>query len=305
MRKKLKIAAAIVVGLALLAALALFLQSVNIPVLDPKGLIAHEQRNLIIFTVILSLFVIVPVYAMTILFAWRYREHHKTSRHAPEWAKSHVIEGLMWGVPLVIILILSVVTWRTSHSLDPFRPIDSNKKPLTIQVVSLQWKWLFIYPEQKIATVNYFQMPKDVPVTFEITSDAPMNSFWIPALGSQIYSMNGMTTKLHLVANEVGKYNGMSANISGAGFADMKFVAEAVEPADFIKWVAGIQKSTNELDLAEYEELAKPSSHVHTTEYVLAKEDLHRTIVMKYMAPAGSSKEGEHAGGHDHGGSGR
>lgn len=300
-RRKYKLAAAIVVGLALLAAVALLLQSLNIPVLNPKGLIAHEQRNLIIFTIILSLFVIIPVYTMTFLFAWRYREHHRTSRHAPDWEKSNAIEAVMWGVPIVIILILSVVTWRTSHSLDPFRPIESDKKPLTVQVVSLQWKWLFIYPEQKIATVNYFQMPKDVPVVFEITSDAPMNSFWIPALGSQIYSMNGMTTKLHLVAHEVGKYNGSSANISGAGFADMKFVAEAVEPGDFIKWVSSIQKSTNELDMDEYEELVKPSSHVRTTEYVLAKEDLHRTIVMKHMAPASSSKDGAH---NNHGGGG-
>jgi cytochrome o ubiquinol oxidase subunit 2 len=300
-RRKYKLAAAIVVGLALLAAVALLLQSLNIPVLNPKGLIAHEQRNLIIFTIILSLFVIIPVYTMTFLFAWRYREHHRTSRHAPDWEKSNAIEAVMGGVPIVIILILSVVTWRTSHSLDPFRPIESDKKPLTVQVVSLQWKWLFIYPEQKIATVNYFQMPKDVPVVFEITSDAPMNSFWIPALGSQIYSMNGMTTKLHLVAHEVGKYNGSSANISGAGFADMKFVAEAVEPGDFIKWVSSIQKSTNELDMDEYEELVKPSSHVRTTEYVLAKEDLHRTIVMKHMAPASSSKDGHGK----HGGSGR
>lgn len=302
MRKKFRIAAAIVVGLGLLAALALFLQSVNIPVLDPKGLIAHEQRNLIIFTVILSLFVIIPVYTLTFVFAWRYREHHRTSRHAPDWEKNNVIETVMWGIPIVIILILSIVTWRTSHSLDPFRPIESDKKPLTVQVVSLQWKWLFIYPEQKIATVNYFQMPKDVPVVFEITSDAPMNSFWIPDLGGQIYSMNGMTTKLHLVAHELGRFKGSSANISGAGFADMQFVAEAVEPGDFIKWVSSIQHgSTNKLDLAEYEELAKPSSRVSTTEYVLAKEDLHRTIVMKHMAPASSLKDGEHD---NHGGGG-
>lgn len=301
MRKKFRIAAAIVVGLGLLAALALFLQSVNIPVLDPKGLIAHEQRNLIIFTVILSLFVIIPVYTLTFVFAWRYREHHRTSRHAPDWEKNNVIETVMWGIPIVIILILSIVTWRTSHSLDPFRPIESDKKPLTVQVVSLQWKWLFIYPEQKIATVNYFQMPKDVPVVFEITSDAPMNSFWIPELGGQIYSMNGMTTKLHLVAHELGRFKGSSANISGAGFADMQFVAEAVTPADFVKWVSSVQKSTDMLDLVEYEKLAKPSSHVSTTEYVLAKEDLHRTIVMKHMAPASSSKDGAH---NNHGGGG-
>lgn len=293
MGKKYRVAAAVVVGLGLLTAVALFLQSLHIPVLDPKGLIAHEQRNLIIFTVILSLFVIIPVYTLTIVFAWKYRAGNKKANHSPDWEKHNGIEAVMWGIPIAIILVLSVVTWRTSHSLDPFKPLESDKKPLTVQVVSLQWKWLFIYPEQKIATVNYFQIPEDTPINFEITSDAPMNAFWIPQLGSQIYSMNGMTTKLHLIADEPGRYNGVSSNISGAGFADMTFVAEAVPSSNFIKWVSSVQLSKNELDLAAYEELAKPSSHVHATEYVLAKQDLHRTIVMKHMAPASPPKHGE------------
>ena len=298
MRKKIRIAAAIVIGVGLIAALVVFLRAFDVPVIESKGLIAHEQRNLIIFTVILSLFVILPVYTLTAVFAWRYRERNKKANHSPDWEKHNGIEAVMWGIPVAIILVLSVVTWRTTHSLDPFRAIESDKKPVTIQVVSLDWKWLFIYPEQGIATVNYFQMPEDTPVNFEITSDAPMNSFWIPALGGQIYSMSGMTTKLHLMADEPGRYDGVSANLSGSGFADMKFVAESVTDGDFIKWVSEVQQSENKLDLASYNELAKPSRGMGTAEYVLAKEDLHHTIIMKYMAPESSSHAGHEGEGH-------
>lgn len=298
MNKKFRIAAAVLVGLGLLASLAFYLQSLHIPILEPKGLIAHEQRNLLIIAVILSLFVIVPVYIMTIFIAWKYRARNKKARHTPDWETHVGVEAFMWGIPCAIILILSVITWRTSHSLDPFRAIESNKKPLTIQVVALQYKWLFIYPEQKIATVNYFQMPEDQPVTFEITSDAPMNSFWIPQLGGQIYAMSGMTTKLHLQADDVGRYRGASANISGAGFASMRFTAEAVTSNDFEQWVASVKKSPKVLDQAAYDTLAKPSEEHHKILYTLAKADLHRTIVMKYMIPQTSSHNGE-AHGHE------
>lgn len=283
-KKKYRIAAAVMVGLGLLVSVGLYIQSLHIPMLEPKGLIAHEQRQLLIIAAILSLFVILPVYAMTIVIAWRYRARNKTAKHHPDWETHNGVEAVMWGIPCAIILILSVITWRTSHSLDPFRPLASNEKPLTIQVVAMQWKWLFIYPEQKIASVNYFQMPEDRPVVFEITSDAPMNSFWIPQLGGQIYAMSGMTTKLHLQADERGRYNGSSANISGEGFADMNFVAEAVSKSDFDKWVASTQQSPKKLDLEAYNALAEPG-HGHVAQYTLAKNDLHRTIVMKYMTP--------------------
>lgn len=301
MSKKYKVAAALVVGLGLVTALLFYLRTLPVPVLEPKGPIGHEQRSLMIFAAILSLFVIIPVYVLTFLIARRYRAGHKTSRHMPEWEKHNGIEFVMWAIPLAIILVLSVVTWRTSHSLDPFKPIASDKKPLVVQVVALQWKWLFIYPGQKIATVNYFQMPKDTPVTFELTSDAPMNSFWIPQLGGQIYAMAGMTTQLHLMATQLGRYNGSSANISGSGFADMRFVAEAVTPDAFNAWVASVQQSQDKLDLATYNTLAKASTHVDKTQYVLAEEDLEHTIVMKYMSPqpstSGSSQEEQMAEG--------
>ncbi|HEY5806112.1 MAG TPA: ubiquinol oxidase subunit II, partial [Candidatus Saccharimonadales bacterium] len=210
----------------------------TVAILEPKGLIALQQRDLIFFTALLSLLVIVPVYALTIFIVWKYRAVNKKTKYTPDWDGHKGIEALWWTVPCAIILVLSVVTWQTSHKLDPYQPIRSPKKPLTIQVVALEWKWLFIYPEQNIATVNYFQIPENTPINFEITSDAPMNSFWIPQLGSQIYAMPGMTTTLNLIADEPGKYNGASANISGAGFASMRFVAEAVPRADFDNWVA-------------------------------------------------------------------
>jgi cytochrome o ubiquinol oxidase subunit 2 len=274
----------------------LYLRTHEVAILDPAGSVAHRQRDLMIFTGILSLFVIIPVYILAFTFAWRYRAQNKKANHHPDWEKHNGIEAVMWGIPILIILILSTVTWKTSHSLDPFKPLTSDKKPLTIQVVSLQWKWLFIYPEQKIATVNYFQMPKDTPVNFEITADSPMNSFWIPQLGSQIYAMNGMTTQVNLMADKLGKYNGVSANISGSGFADMKFVAEAVNQTDFDNWVATMQKSPNKLDLAAYDALAKPSTKIDKAEYVLAKQDLEQAIVMKYMMPATTEQAANHEG---------
>lgn len=303
MRKKYRILAAIIVGLGLITALLLYLQAHVVDVLEPKGLIAQQQRNLIIFTLILSLFVVIPVYVLTFVFALKYRATNKKANHHPDWEKHNGIEAVMWGIPCAIILVLSIVTWRTTHSLDPYRELESDKKPLTVQVVSLQWKWLFIYPEQKIATVNYFQMPEDTPVHFEITSDSPMNAFWIPRLGSQIYAMNGMTTELNLVANEPGRYNGSSANISGAGFAKMRFVAEAVSQREFDAWVASVQKSDHQLDLDAYNQLAEPSTDTGAGQYVLAKQDLVNTIIMKYKSPAASAQTAGHAS-HKHEGAG-
>ena len=159
------------------------------------------------------------------------------AKHAPDWEHNYIAEYCWWGVPIVIIVILAVTTWKSSHDLNPFKPIESEKKPLAIQVVALHWKWLFIYPEQGIATVNFVQFPEKTPINFEITSDAPMNSFWIPQLGGQIYAMPAMRSKLHLIANEIGSFRGVSANISGKGFAGMTFTAKSSSEEDFDAWV--------------------------------------------------------------------
>ncbi len=184
---------------------------------------------------------------------------------------------------MIIIVVLAIITWRSSHKLNPFTPIESDKKALAIQVIALQWKWLFLYPEQGIATLNYVQFPEKTPIAFEITSDAPMNSFWIPQLGGQIYAMPAMRTKLHLIANEPGTFRGASANISGTGFASMHFVAEACSEEAFAEWVNTVRASGQPLGSEEYEALAQPSEKNPVAHYVLKQGDLFDTVVMKYM----------------------
>ena len=262
-----------------------YLHTHNIAVLNPKGIIADKQRNLIVLSSLLMLLVIIPVYILTAVFAWRYRATNKNAHYTPNWDHNPVFEVVWWAIPSTIILSLAIIAWISTHQLDPFKPLDSPTKPLTIQVVALEWKWLFIYPEQNIASVNYVQFPKDTPITFEITSDAPMNSFWIPQLGGQIYAMSGMVTQLHLQANAEGKFAGSSANLSGAGFAGMKFTAEAVSEDAFQKWVQTVKYTPTRLDLQEYKKLSQPSQNNPVAYYSSTEKDLQSTIVMKYMMP--------------------
>lgn len=286
-------------GLALLAALAL--RASDAAVLDPKGHIAKEQFDLIVFTALLSLIVIIPVFTLTFYIVWKYREDNKKAKYSPAWDRSRAAEATWWLIPLALISILAVVTWKSTHDLDPYKPIASDTKPITIQVVALEWKWLFLYPEQGIATVNYVQFPEDTPVNFVITADAPMNSFWIPQLGGQVYAMAGMQTKLHLMADTVGSFNGSSANLSGEGFSGMRFIARASSEADFTRWAKKTKQSPNKLTLDAYNKLTKPTKNHPQASYALVEEDLHTTIMMKYMQPgdqhgANDSKEhGTHA----------
>lgn len=259
------------------------LRDISMPVLAPQGVVGEKERNLFIFTTLLGLLVVVPVFIMLFYVAWKYREDNTKAKYSPDWDKSKLIEGIWWGIPCVIILLLSVVTFYSSHELDPFRPLKSEVKPVKIQVVALQWKWLFIYPEEQIASINDVRFPVGTPVNFEITSDAPMNSFWIPSMGGQIYAMSGMSTKLHLQSNTAGDYDGSSANISGEGFASMRFVARATERADFDTWVNETKRTAEPLDGELYDVLAKPSIEASTRFFTLKKTDLYDTIVMKYM----------------------
>lgn len=233
MGRKSKLAIGVILGGAATALVVWYVLSHDIAVLNPEGLIGQKQRDLLIFATLLSMIVIVPVFVMTGLIAWRYRASNTKATYSPDWDHSRLFETIWWGVPIAIILVLGVVTWKSSHDLDPYRALDSDVKPLRVQVIAMQWKWLFIYPEQEIASVNYLQIPEKTPINFEITADAPMNAFWIPKLGSQVYAMNGMTTKLHLIANNQGTYRGSSANISGEGFADMVFSTVATSKDDF------------------------------------------------------------------------
>lgn len=279
----LKIIAAVVLLAVTAIAATWYLHDKNIQVLNAAGPIAGQQRSLLIFASLLSLFVVIPVFVLTFWIAWNYRATNKKARYEPEWDGDTAIEALWWGIPLVLIIILSLVTWRTSHSLDPFRPIASDQKPLEVQVVALQWKWLFIYPEQNIATLNYVQFPEDRPVTFTITSDAPMNSFWIPQLGGQIYAMSGMSTKLHLLADQPGSYRGLSANISGTGFADMAFTAESTTQDNFDNWVRMVQQSAAPLDMTTYTTLAQPSKDFPRLTYSPVQDKLYDEIVDQFM----------------------
>ncbi len=260
-----------------------YIRSHDIPVLEPKGWIALQQKELIIVCSLLMSIVVIPVFMMTILFSWRYRAGKKGGEYQPEWGHSFLAECIWWGVPFVIIAALAWITWDSTHQLNPFKPIAAEVRPLKIQVVALDWKWLFIYPEEGIATVNYVQFPKETPLAFEITSDAPMNSFWIPALGGQIYAMPGMRTKLHLIATEEGEFRGSSSNISGTGFAGMVFQAVSTSRLEFDRWVSQVRRENRDLSQKSYNLLVQPSQYHPVTYYSIVEEGLFDQIVMKYM----------------------
>lgn len=254
-------------------------------VLNPKGSVGAEERDLIFTAIGLMLIVVVPVIIMAFVFAYKYRESNPNLDYDPEFHHSNKIEVVVWAIPIVIIAILATITWRTTHSLDPYKPLDVPGKPITIQVVALDWKWLFIYPEQNIASVNLVEFPVDRPVEFRLTSDAPMNAFQIPQLGGQIYAMAGMQTKLHLIANEAGDYFGRAVNISGRGFSGMQFVARAVPEADFDSWVNQVKQSPDNLSANEYYQLVKPSEDDPVKLYASVQPNLFNNIIMKFMMP--------------------
>ena len=260
----------------------LLLGGCNWTLLNPVGQVGIEERNLIITATLLMLLVVVPVIAMTFIFAWKYRASNKDATYAPKWSHSTKIEVVIWTVPILIILALGVLTYKSTHALDPYRPLESDVKPLTIEVVAMDWKWLFIYPEQGIATVNKIVFPANTPINFRITSDTVMNSFFIPGLGGQIYAMAGMTTKLHLIANHNAEMDGISANYSGAGFTGMKFKAIATSQADFDAWVNEVKASPKQLDQAEYAALSKPSQNNPVALYSSYAPNLFQTIIDKY-----------------------
>jgi len=239
--------------------------------MNPAGDVALQQRNLILISTALMLLIILPVMAMTVWFAWRYREKAQAKDHDPDWDHSTTLELLIWSAPLLIIIALGAITWTSTHLLDPYRPIeridherkvDPAAKRLQVEVVAMDWKWLFIYPELGIATVNEMAAPVDQPIEFKITSSSIMNSFFVPALAGQIYAMPGMQTVLHAVANKPGNFEGFSANYSGAGFSNMRFRFHALDKAGFDQWVAKVKASGASLDRAAYVKLEQPSEKV-------------------------------------------
>ncbi|WBV44991.1 ubiquinol oxidase subunit II [Pseudoroseomonas cervicalis] len=255
-------------------------------VLDPQGPIGLAEKSLMLTATWLMLLVVVPVIVMTLAFAWRYRAGNRAARYAPDWDHSGRIEAVVWAVPCAIILALAVITWRATHQLDPYRRIESSVPPVNVEVVALDWKWLFIYPDQGVAAVNEMALPVGTPVHFRITSGSVMNSFFIPQLGSQVYAMAGMVTQLDLLADAPGDYAGLSANYSGAGFSDMKFTAHASDRAGFEAWVARVRAEGGALDAQTYEQLSRPSERAPVTHYSRVTPDLFAAILRR-SAPGG------------------
>ena len=256
----------------------------SVTVLDPKGQVGAEEKSLIMMAAVLMLIVIVPVIIMAITFAWRYRASNTRARYSPDWSHSRLIEVSVWIVPIIIVSILGYLGWTRSHSLDPFKPVSSKAKAVTIQVVSLNWKWLFIYPDEHVAAVNEVAFPVNTPVDFFLTSDTVMNSFFIPQLGSQIYTMAGMRTQLHLVANHEGRYAGLSANFSGPGFSRMTFAALAMSGAGYRQWLQRATKSPEKLDRKSYVRLARPSENNPVEYFSSVEPHLFSAIVKEYTS---------------------
>jgi len=264
---------------------------------DPKGPIGGAERIVIIAAFALMLIVVVPVFVMIIWFPRKYRASNPEATYQPKWIYSAKIDLAMWLIPLAIVIALGILSWRATFSLDPYKPIASAEKPINIEVVSLDWKWLFIYPEYDIAVVNQLVFPAKVPLSFRITSATVLTSFFIPQLGSQIYAMAGRQSRLHLMADEPGTYAGHNQQFSGRGYADMHFKAIAVSREQFEAWVQNTRRSPDKLDSVRYEELSKPSVGHPVMVFSSVAPGLFEHIVGKYLSTgirpeAGSVKIG-------------
>ena len=257
-------------------------------VLSPSGYVAEQQRDMLIVSTLIMLVIVIPVMGLTAFFAWRYSEKRR-SRYEPTWSHSTSLELLIWTAPLMIIICLGAITWVGTHLVDPYRPLENianrrpvpeNTPPLKVEVVALDWKWLFIYPDYGIATVNDAAAPVDRPIEFTLTSQTVMNAFYVPALSGMLYAMPGMASKLHAVINVPGEYEGFSSNYSGAGFSGMRFAFHGLSRADFDVWIAKARLNGEpELDRARYLELAKPSENVAPLAFSDVEPDLYDRIV--------------------------
>jgi cytochrome o ubiquinol oxidase subunit 2 len=253
--------------------------------LDPRGPIGAAEKTILIDSMAIMLAIVVPTIAATLGFAWWYRASNKRARHLPDWSFSGRIELVVWSIPVMVIILLGGVTWIGSHQLDPAAPLPSKAAPLDIEVVSLDWKWLFIYPGQGIAAVNQLVVPAGVPLHFTLTSSSVMNTFFVPQLGSMIYTMNGMATELNLHADSPGTFRGISGHYSGDGFSDMHFEVRALTPEQFAAWVSSTRGVAPALDAAGYAELAKQSSKVAPATFGAVEAGLFGKIVSQELAP--------------------
>lgn len=251
-------------------------------IMDPKGPIATDEKHLILTAFGLMLIVVIPVIVMTFAFAWKYRASNKQAAYMPKWDNSHAVEAVVWTVPAIIVLILSVLVWRSTHELTPEKPLASEVKPIVVEVVAMDWKWLFIYPEQGVATVNHLVIPTGTPVTFHITSDSVMNSFFIPRLGGQIYAMAGMQTELNLLADTEGTYRGLNTQFSGEGFSGMNFEVKATTPQAFEKWLKETKTPGHKLDISRFKQLEESSEYDQPIYFSSFQPGLFQSILHKY-----------------------
>ena len=277
-----------VIGTALMCLVVSLTGCKDMPLLDPKGPIGAADLHLIIVSFALMLLVVIPVIFMALWFPRKYRASNPNADYAPKWSHSVKIEVVVWVIPTIIVIALSVLTWRDTHRLDPFEPIQSSVKPITIEAVSFDWKWLFIYPDQNIATVNKLVLPVNVPVRFDITSDSVVTSLFIPQLGSQIYAMGGKKSQLNLLANEVGDYIGQNQQYSGNGFPDMNFPVKVTTQKNYEAWVQQIKQSPDKLDLAQLEKFRKPGVGYPISSFSWVKPNLFSDILAKSKVSSNS-----------------
>ncbi len=283
MKAKLFIVLLLVIDVIL--SLSIITHGMTFRVLNPSGVIAKSERNILLLAASIVLSIIIPVFILTFFIVVRYQEGNAKTPYTPDWNYNRKLEVLWWIIPAVIIVLLGTLTWITTHQLDPTKSINAPNKPLTIEVVALQWRWLFIYPQQHIATINFVEFPVNTPVAFQLTADGPMTSFWIPQLGGQMYAMSAMVNTTHLISNAPGEFQGINNEISGQGFIGMRFIAKSTTQADFDRWVQIVQQSSQLLNLQKYTSLAQPNTDEREEFYSLSDKDLYNEIVTKFMIP--------------------
>lgn len=253
------------------------------PLVDSAGPIGQQELHLILIAFLLMLIPVIPVIVMTLWFARHYRASNDKATYAPKWGHSNKIEAVVWSIPILIVAGLAILTWVTSHQLDPYKPIATKEKPIRVEAISLNWKWLFIYPDEHVASVNELVIPTGVPVSFKLTSDTVMTSFFIPRLGTQIYAMAGMKSRLHLMADKPGTFTGWNSQLSGEGFAGMHFKTIATSKAGYEAWLKKVRQSPKTLDAISYKELEKPTSHTPVSYYSSVQpNDLFAQVINKY-----------------------
>jgi cytochrome o ubiquinol oxidase subunit 2 len=260
-------------------------------VLDPQGPISSAEKTILLNATGIMLVVVVPVIALTLASAWWYRASNKRAVFRPDLVYSGSIELVVWSIPAMVVILLAGVAWLGAHELDPALKLKSDVAPVRVEAVSLDWKWLFIYPDLRVATVNELVVPVGTPIEFTLTSASVMNAFFIPQLGSQIYTMPGMSTHLNLLAGHGGDYPGISSHFSGDGFSDMRFTVHAVPTSDFDTWLARVRSGTSTLSASAYTELARPSKNLAPQSYAGVDPMLYEYILRQAAPMAASSLE--------------